>query len=216
MNPSELRQNNAKHRTRMPYLARLIEETGRDIRYSLRSLVKNPGFATVALLTLGLGIGASTAIFSILYGVLLRPLPYPDPDRIVVLYESSKDDPEIWVSYPAYLDWQAQQDVFDSLTAYMPAGGVLTGGEPERASGRCVIASFFQSLGVQPQLGRAYSDSDDRGGRERVMVLGYNLWRRRYGGDPNIIGAAIQYNAESWTVVGVMPAHFDFYGRNNV
>jgi putative ABC transport system permease protein len=199
-----------------PSLVVLIQEISRDIRYSFRSLARKRGFTVVALLTLTLGIGASTAIFTILDGVLLKPLPYPHPDRLVVLYESSKQDPEISVSYPAYVDWLADQNVFDAMAAYMPAGGVLTGGEPERVIGRWVTASFFQALGVQPELGRAFTDSEDRPGAGRVMVLGYNLWRRRFGSDPNIIGRVIQYNAESWTVVGVMPARFDFYGRNNI
>jgi putative ABC transport system permease protein len=194
----------------------LLQEISRDIRYGLRSLARNRGFTVVALLTLALGIGASTAIFTVLDGVLLKPLPYPDPDRLVVLYESSKEDPEISVSYPAYLDWLADQNVFDAMAAYMPAGGVLTGGEPERVIGRWVTASFFQTLGVQPEVGRAFTDSEDRAGAARVMVLGYNLWRRRFSGDPNVIGRVIQYNAESWTVVGVMPGRFDFYGRNNI
>jgi putative ABC transport system permease protein len=198
------------------FLLRLIEETGQDIRYGLRSLANNRGFTLVALLTLALGIGANAAIFSVLYGVLLKPLPYPDPDRLVVMYESSKEDPMMATAYPDYLDWNAQQNVFDSIAARMPAGGVLTGGEPERVIGRWVTASFFQTLGVQPGLGRTFTESEDSPGADRVIVLSYNLWRRHFGGDPNLIGKAIQYNAESWTVVGVMPASFDFYGQANI
>src|SRR5262249_9002144 len=146
MIPSDFRDSNVQQLAPAPYLTRLIEQTRRDIRYSLRSLLKSRGFTVVALLTLGLGIGASTVIFSVLDGVLLKALPYPDPDRLVVLYESSKDDPEIWTSYPAYEDWRTEQNVFDTMAAYMPAGGVLTGGEPERVIGRWVTASFFQTL----------------------------------------------------------------------
>src|SRR5215471_3155243 len=197
-------------------LAALYQDVNRDIRYSLRSLARNRGFTMVALLTLALGIGASTAIFTVLDGVLLKPLPYPDPDRLVVLYETSKQDPEISISYPTYQDWLAQQNAFDAMAAYMPAGGVLTGGEPERVIGRWVTASFFQTLGVEPQIGRVFTDAEDQPGAPRLMVLGYNLWRRRFSGDRRIIGTAIQYNAETWTVIGVMPARFDFYGRNNI
>jgi putative ABC transport system permease protein len=216
MIPTETPSNRTLGPRRGAFASRLIEETSRDIRYGLRSLRRNPGFTAVALLTLALGIGANAAIFSVLYGVLLKPLPYPDPDRLVVMYESSKEDPVMATAYPDYLDWRAQQTVFDSIAARMPAGGVLTGGEPERVIGWWAAASFFQTLGVQPEIGRAFTEAEDTPGAERFMVLGYNLWRRHYGGDPNLIGNAIQYNAQSWTVIGVMPASFDFYGRANI
>ena len=145
----------------------MLQDINRDIRYSLRALARNRGFTLVALLTLALGIGASTAIFTVLDGVLLKPLPYPNPDRLIVLYETSKQDPEISISYPAYQDWRAQQNVFDRMAAYMPAGGVLTGSEPERVIGRWVTASFFQTLGVQPELGRAFTDTEDQPGASR-------------------------------------------------
>ena len=187
-----------------------------DMRYGVRMLLKKPGFTLVAVATLALGIGANTAIFSVVNAVLLKSLPYPEPERLVALSETSKEVPVMSVSYPNYLDWRAQQTIFDNLAARMPAGGVLTGGgEPERVTGRLVTASFFATLGVQPQIGRFFNEEEDRPGTERVIVLSHGLWQRRFGGDPSLIGKAIQYNGESWTVIGVMPAGFDFYGSGN-
>src|SRR5689334_6364998 len=188
-----------------------------DFKFAIRTLLRRPGFVLVAVVTMALGIGANTAVFSIVDNVLLKPLPYPTPDRLVVLSETSKAVPETLVSYPDYLDWKTESTSFDSLAARMPAGFVFTGdGEPERIIGRWVTASFFQTLGVQPQVGRAFTELEDTPSAEPVVVLGYGLWQRRYGGDPAVIGRSIQINAETWTVIGVMPASFDFYGRLNV
>lgn len=121
------------------------------------------------------------------------------------------------VSYPDYLDWRTQQSVFEDMAARMPAGGIITGGgEPERVIGRLVTASFFPTLGVKPFLGRAFNSSEDQPGAARVMVISHELWQRRFGSNPAIIDQAINYNGESWTIIGVMPARFDFYGRNNI
>jgi predicted permease len=195
---------------------RPLDWVWRDLRYAVRQLRRSPGVAAVAILTLALGIGASTALFTILYAVLLKALPYPQPDRLVVLTETSKENAVMSVPYPDYLDLGASQSVFDSVAARMPAGGVLTGGAPERVIGRWVTASFFRVVGVQPRVGRAFTEAEDRPGAERVMVLGYALWQRRFGADPSLLGQAIQYNGESWTVIGVMPAGFNFYGENNL
>jgi putative ABC transport system permease protein len=187
-----------------------------DLRYGVRMLLKKPGFTVIAVITLGLGIGANTAIFSVINGVLLKSLPYPAAERLVTLSETSKEVAVMAVAYPNYLDWQARQTVFESLAAWWIAGGIFTGqGEPERVTGRWVTASLLPTLGVQPQLGRFFTGEEDRPGGERVMVLGHNLWQRRFGGEPQVIGRSLQYNSESWTVIGVMPADFDFYGRNN-
>ncbi|MEK6323112.1 MAG: ABC transporter permease [Acidobacteriota bacterium] len=188
-----------------------------DARYAIRTLLRSPGFSAVAVLALALGIGANTAIFSVVNGVLLKSLSFPEPERLVALYESSEREPAMAVAYPNYLDWRAQQTVFENLAARMPAGGVLTGeGEPERVIGRWVTASFFPTLGVRPQLGRFFDEDEDKLGAERVMVLSYGLWQRYYGGDPNLIGKTIFYNSEGWTVIGVMPKGFDFYGQTNL
>ena len=188
-----------------------------DIRYALRSLLKQRAFTVIALVTLALGIGANTAIFSVVDAVLFRSLPYPHADRLVALTESSREIPDMAVSYPDYLDWRTQQSVFEEMAARLPIGGVVTGGgEPERVIGRLVSPSFFSTLGVQPSLGRAFTEADDQPGAERVMVLSHELWQRRFAGSPEAIGKAINYNGESWTVIGVMPAGFDFYGRANI
>ncbi|HJQ25188.1 MAG TPA: ABC transporter permease [Blastocatellia bacterium] len=187
-----------------------------DLRYGTRVLRKRPGFAAVVILTLALGIGANTAIFSVINAVLLRALPYPQSERLVVLFETSKEVPTMAVPFPDYLDWRARQTVFEDVAARMPVGGILTGeGEPERIIGRLVTASFFSTLGVRPRLGRFFDEAEDQPGGERVIVIGYDLWQRRFGGDENVIGHALRYNNESWTVIGVMPANFDFYGTTN-
>jgi putative ABC transport system permease protein len=192
-----------------------METLIKDIRYGIRSLLKRPGFVATAVITLALGIGANTAIFSVVNAVLLRPLPYPNADRLVALSETSLEATDMSVAYPDYLDWRAQQSVFAEMSARMVAGGVITGTDPERVLGRLVTASFFATLEVQPFLGRGFLESEDRPGGPRVIVLSYGLWQRRFGAvDP--IGKSINYNGEPWTVVGVMPAGFDFYGRTNL
>ena len=188
-----------------------------DVRYAFRILLKSPGFTAVAVLALALGIGANTAIFSVVNGVLLKSLPFPEPDRLVALSESSPKLPVMAVAFPTYLDWRARQGVFENLGARMPAGGVLTGDdEPERVIGRWVTASFFPTLGVRPQVGRFFDEDEDKADAERVMVISYGLWQRRFGGDPDLIGKTIFFNGESWTVIGVTPRGFDYYGQTNV
>ena len=133
-----------------------------DLRHGLRMLVNKPGFTFVAMVTLALGIGANTAIFSVVNAVLLRPLPYPNADRLVAISENSLNAGEISVAYPDYLDWRAQQSVFEEMSARMPTGGIISGGnEPERVIGRMVTPSFFSTLGVQPVLGRAFTEAEN-------------------------------------------------------
>ncbi|HXD34159.1 MAG TPA: ABC transporter permease [Pyrinomonadaceae bacterium] len=188
----------------------------KDFRYAIRSLVKQPVFTVIAILTLALGIGANTTIFSVVNGVLFKALPYPNSDRLVSLSQNSIERPDMSVSFPDYLEWRSQQTIFEDLSARMPAGGIITGGgEPERVIGRLVTASFFSTLGVQPALGRAFTDAEDQPGT-RAIVISYELWQRRFGGNPDVINKPIIYNNEPWTIVGVMPARFDFYGRINV
>ncbi len=193
-----------------------METLWQDLRYGARVLAKKPGFAFIAIVTLALGIGANTAIFSVVNGVLLKTLAFPEPDRLVALFETSKETPVMAAAYPNYLDWRAEQTVFEDLAARMPAGGVITGGaEPQRVIGRWVTASFFSTLGVKPLVGRFFSEQEDQPGADRVMVLSYGLWQRLFGGDVDLIGKTIFYNSESWTVVGVTPQGFDFYGQAN-
>ena len=188
----------------------------KDIRYGLRGLVKHKGFATVAVLTIAIGVGANTAIFSVINGVLLKALPFPEPQQLLSLSESSKEVPVMAIAYPNYLDWRAQQTTLENLTARLPAGGILTGGgEPERITGRWVNATFFPTLGVQPYAGRFFTDQEDRPGGEKVIVLSQGLWQRRFGGNTAVVGKPIQFNGESRTIIGVLPGNFDYYGVNN-
>ena len=187
-----------------------------DFRYSARALRKNPGFAILAILTIVLGTGATTSIFTAVNGVLLKAFSFPETERLVVVSGVSKSQPDMGVSYPDYLDWRAEQRAFVDLAARTSAGGVISGmGEPERVFGRYVTASFFSTLRVQPQVGRFFGEDEDRAGAARVMVIGDGLWRRRFNADTAVIGRAINYNGASWTVIGVLPANFDFYGRSN-
>jgi len=188
-----------------------------DLKHATRSLVKKPGFTLIAIVTLALGIGANTAIFSVVNAVLLRPLPYPNPDRLVAVSENSLESPDISVAYPDYLDWRAQQSVFEEMSARMPTGGIFTGAnEPERVIGRLVTPSFFRTLGVQPMLGRAFTEAENSPGTPPVMVISHGLWQRQFGGAADAIGKTITYNGSPWTVIGVMPSWFDFYGRTNI
>jgi putative ABC transport system permease protein len=184
---------------------------GQDIRYGFRMLWKSPGFTLVTVLALALGIGANTAIFSVVNTVLLRPLPYPNGERIVFIGEWSQQVPEMSVSYPNYQDWHAQQQTMEQLAAYRSANYVLTGvGEPERLDGRQVSARFFNVLGVTPTLGRNFSPDEDKPGANPVALISYGFWQRRLGGDPSIINKPLQLNNESFTVIGVLPQAFEW------
>src|SRR5215471_5925154 len=187
-----------------------------DFRYSARALIKNPAFSVLAIVTIALGVGANTSIFTAVNGVLLKSFSFPEAERLVVVTGVSKSLSDMGVSYPDYLDWRAEQGVFVDLAARFPAGGVITGiGEPERVFGRYVTASFFTTLGIQPQIGRFFGEDEDKAGAAHVMVITDGLWRRCFNADPAVIGRAINYNGASWTVLGVLPANFDFYGRSN-
>jgi putative ABC transport system permease protein len=187
-----------------------------DFRHSARALIRNPGFSFLAILTIAIGVGANTSIFTAVNGVLLKSFSFPEAERLVVVTGVSKSLPDMGVSYPDYLDWCIEQRVFVDLAARIPAGGVIAGiGEPERVFGRYVTASFFGTLGVQPQLGRFFHEDEDKAGAARVLVISDELWRRRFNADPAVIGRAINFNGASWTVIGVLPAKFDLYGRNN-
>jgi putative ABC transport system permease protein len=177
-----------------------------DLRYASRQLRKTPGFTAVAIITLALGIGATTAIFSIVAAVLLRPLPYPDASRVMLLNESSEAIPEMSISMANFNDWRARQTVFENLGAFQGNDVVLSGrGEPERLLMRRVTASLFPALGVQPLLGRAMLPEEDQVGAEKVVLLGEGFWQRRFGGDRQILGQTLLLDNEPYTVIGVMP-----------
>ena len=181
-----------------------------DLRYAFRQLVKNPGFASVAILTLALGIGACTAIFSVVNGVLLRPLDFPQPDRIVVIRETNLPQfPEFSVSPPNYLDWAKQTKSWQYLAAYSGAQVNLTGkGEPQRLVGVKATAHYFDVYQIKPVLGRTFIPEEDAPGKDHIVVLSHAFWQRVFGSEPNVLGRAIQLNGEPYTVIGVAPPHF--------
>ena len=188
-----------------------------DIRFGFRMLLKRPGFTAVAMLALALGTGANTAIFSVVNGVLLRPLPFKDPDRLVRLSEWSKQVPAMSISYPNFKDWREQNRVFDGIAATQFGSYNLTGtGEAERLPGRNVSWNFFDVLGVRPALGRTFRVDEDRAGAARVCVIADGLWRSRFSADAKVVDRAITLNGESYTVVGVLPAAFPFGGPTAV
>ena len=190
----------------------LFEGIVQDVRYAVRMLMKSPGFTAVALLTLALGIGANAAIFTIVDAVLLRPLPFKDPSRLVILSESFKSlgFPEVPGSPPDIAVIERTQKAFTSLGAFRNKGFNLSGGgEPEHITAARVSASVFPMLGIQPLLGRTYSEQEDKPGTN-VAVLGYGLWQRRYAGRPDIIGQVVGLDRIPYTVIGVMPKNFQF------
>jgi putative ABC transport system permease protein len=180
-------------------------------------LLKKPGFTAVAVLALALGVGANTAIFSVVNGVLLRPLPFKDPDRLVRLGEWSQQVPGESIAYPNFLDWREQNHVFDGIAATQFDSYNLTGvDEPERLQGRNVSANFFDLLGVTPALGRSFTADEDRPGAERVCVISYGVWQRRFGGDGKIVGRQVTLNAQPYTIVGVLPADYRYGTQTDV
>ncbi|MET0646172.1 MAG: ABC transporter permease [Pyrinomonadaceae bacterium] len=184
-----------------------------DVRYGVRTLAKQPGFTLAAVLTLALGIGANTAIFSVVNAVLLRPLPFDDPEQIMQVWATNTEegDNDLVVSVPDFLDWQHQNRSFEQLAAYSSTSFILNGaGEPERVRGAKVSASFFPLLRVQPVAGRILTPEDDRVGGERVALVGHGLWQRRFAGDPRLIGQTVRLNDESYRVIGIMPPGFNF------
>jgi putative ABC transport system permease protein len=180
-----------------------------DLRYALRQLLKNPGFTAVAVLTLALGIGANTAIFSFINAILLRPLPYPAADRLVMVFENHAENGmfQIGVGAPMLAEWRRQSASFVGLGAQTYVGPViLTGPEtPETLKGVRLSANVFDLLGVQPLLGRSFRTEEETFGNHQVVLLSHELWQRRFGGDPNIVGRTITLDSEPKTVVGVMP-----------
>ena len=187
------------------------------LRLAFRSLRKSPGFAAVALLTLALGVCANSAIFTLIDAVLLRPLPFPDPDRLVLVWEDTrmfglKDSPPAMGNY---VEWRARNHVFQKMGALEQPSYRLTGsGEPLVIPGSIVTASLFPALGVQPELGRGFRDDEDQPGTAKTVIVSDGLWRRLFGADPNAIGRNIMLNDAPYTIVGVMPPGFRFPAFN--
>ena len=190
-----------------------------DVRYAFRQVARNPGFAGITVFTLALGIGFTTAIFSIFNATLLRPLPFENPDRLALLYTSIPNtgyEGPGSVTDPDFAEWQKQNQVFDQIAALRGKTANLTGsGEPERLAGTAVTASFFSVLGVAPELGRPFSAYEQSAGHEDVALISHKLWARRFASRPDIVGKTIQMDGTPFTVLGVMPAQFEFPGQGD-
>ena len=179
-----------------------------DVRYGLRMMRTNPGFAAVAVLTLALGIGANSAIFTVVNAVLLQPLPYPEPDRLVFLSEGNGYSS---IGYPNYVDWVEQNHVFEHMGALQASSFVLTGrGDAELVSGSYIAESFFPTLRVSPMMGRGLLPDDDRPAANPVVLVSYKFWQQHLGGDPKVLSKSLSLDDRSYNVVGVMPADFHF------
>ncbi|HTG14979.1 MAG TPA: ABC transporter permease [Blastocatellia bacterium] len=177
-----------------------------DLRYGVRVMLKQPGFTAVAVIALALGIGANTAIFSAVNAVLLRPLPFPEPERLVLVRDLQQAD-ETPASYPEYLDWKEQSRTFDDLAVAFNTSSSLTGqGEPEQLLGVRVSANLLPMLGVKTEIGRNFQPEEESRSGERVVILSYSLWQRRFGGDPEVLGRNVTLSGRGFTVIGVLPA----------
>jgi len=186
-----------------------LEHLTQDVKYGVRTLTKNPGFATLAILTLGLGIGANTAIFSVINGVLLKPLPYANGDRLVLIQHQTPlaRQPNFGVSITELYDYRQQLASFDGIVEFHQMNfDLLRRGEPDRVATGVVSPNFFDALGIEPILGRTFVETDDDEGSEAVLVLGHAYWQTRFGGDPGIIGQVFEMNDRPHTVVGVLPS----------
>ncbi|HEV2853309.1 MAG TPA: ABC transporter permease [Thermoanaerobaculia bacterium] len=186
-----------------------------DVRHSFRMLRRSPGFTAAAVVTLALGIGANTAVFSVVNAVLLRPLPYPHPDRLFLLFQlhEQADVGRTRAAALDFLDWQKRSRSFEAMAGHVGTGFTLSGdGEPELVIGQLVSAELFDVLRVRPLLGRTFRRDENEAGRNQILLLSHGLWRRRYGGDPAVVGRTVLANGKPYTVVGVMPARFDYPG----
>jgi putative ABC transport system permease protein len=193
-----------------------METILKDIRYGVRGLIKRPGFTAIALITLALGIGANTAMFSVVSAVLLRPLQFKDPEQLVIVWEDATyaGFPQNTPAPANYVDWKNQNQSFADMAASAETSFNITGdGEPERVSAFSVTANFFPLFGVQPLFGRNFLPEEDQPGANKVVLLSHSLWQSRYGGDRNILNRDIQLNGEKHTVIGVMPPGFQFLER---
>ena len=194
-----------------------LDNAGQDLRYAWRSYAKAPAFTLLVILTLALGIGASTAIFSIVNGILLKPLAFPQPDRLMWVSESNKAGGNVSVSWMNYLDWRARQHSFDGLALSRSSPFTLTGsGQATRVTGRRVTANFFDVVGVQPSLGRGFAARDDMPGAPGVVVVSHEFWRRQLGSDPNALGRAMTLDGAPHTLVGVLPPGFRYLRNYDV
>ncbi|HLW98577.1 MAG TPA: ABC transporter permease [Candidatus Acidoferrales bacterium] len=188
-----------------------LETTLQDIRYALRMLRRSPGFTAVAVLTLALGIGANTAIFSFVYGILLAPLPYHDASRLVVLNETTPRVGTVSVSYPNFVDWRSQSRSFSQIAYIEQVSRNLAGASvsrPENIKGDSVSPNFLSMIGVRPFLGRDFEPAEENSGTQRVLLLGYQLWQSHFGADPNVVGRSIALDGNDFVIIGVLPPDY--------
>jgi predicted permease len=186
-----------------------------DLRYGLRMLAKNPGFTAIAVLTLALGIGASTAIFSVVNGVLLNPLPYPQPDQLVTLHESKPNFETGSISYPNFLDWRQENHTFSSIAIHRSNAFTLTGmGEAQRVRAEFVSSDFFRVLGIKPVIGRTFVPDEDRIGAAPVVLISAGLWKSKFASAPDVLGKGLTLDGRKYTIVGVIPADFNLLLRS--
>jgi putative ABC transport system permease protein len=197
-----------------PGALKMLADLLTDARYAVRQLIKTPGFTVVAVLTLAFGIGATTAIFSVVNTVMLRPLPYPDAERLVRVFERVPQYGRFSVAPANFLDWRQQNTVFERIAAYAPGSDTFAGTDgPERIPRASVSWDIFELLGVAPALGRGFREEEDAPGRNGVVVISHGLWQRRFGSDPGVLGQTISLSGTPVTIVGVMPAGFYFPNR---
>ncbi len=198
----------SKEACRDAWGTRLLDNLRQDLAYGLRGLRRNPGFSAVVVLTLALGIGANTAIFSVVQGVLLRDLPYAQPDRLVLVNQAAPKagQPSLGFSVPDFMDFRAKNRAFAALSEYHSMHFILLGrAEPERVRTGVVSDNFFDNLGVKPLLGRTFVPGEDKPGAEPVLVLSYDYWMHSFGGDPKAVGLVLEMNDRPHTIVGVLP-----------
>ncbi len=187
-----------------------LERLLQDLRYGARMLVKSPGFTAVAILTLALGIGANTALFSVVNGVLLNPLPYADPNQLVTLHESKPNFEKGSISYPNFRDWQKENRTFSSIAVYRSYAFSLTGmGEAEQVRGELISSDLFPLLGVKPVIGRTFAPGEDEIGRSPVALISAGFWKRKFGSAPDVLGKSMTLDGKDYIIVGVIPESFD-------
>ena len=196
---------------------RLEDEMFQDLRYGARMLMKNPGFTAVIVLTLALGIGANAALFSVVNGVLLNPLPYPQPDQLITLHQSKPNFATGAIPYPNFLDWKKENQTFSAMALSRGSSFSLLGtGEPEQVQGRRITAEFFSVLGVQPALGRNFAPGEDERGAGPVVLISAELWQRKFNSSPDAIGKILTLDDKSYAIIGVLPASFNMYRGTDV
>ncbi len=196
---------------------RLEDEMFQDLRYGVRMLLKNPGFTAVIVLTLALGIGANAALFSVVNGVLLNPLPFPQPDQLLMLHQSKPNFDQGAIPYPNFRDWQKDNQTFSAMAIMRGFSFSLMGvGEPERVNARMVSGEFFSVLGVNPVLGRNFRPEEDQPGTGPVIIISDALWQRKFAGAPDVVGKGLTLDDKSYTIIGVLPADFALFRTSEV